>query len=126
MLAFCLLLAVAAGSASGAPSPDELSVIGVVVATQAKGSAAVLRSHGQTRVVGIGESAFGGRVAAIGYESVAMDFAGARVDVRVRAVKGSPGTGISSSASGASPSGSGPVRSSTGPSASTTPSSDNA
>lgn len=79
----CMLVLLAATAAAG-PGGD-VSVVGVVVAAQPQGSAAVLRSRDQTRVVGVGESAFGGRVAAIDYDTVAMDFAGTRVDVRVRA-----------------------------------------
>jgi type II secretion system protein C len=121
MISLSLLLLLAASSAAAStsvPGADEVSVVGVVVAAQPKGSAAVLRSHSQTRVVGVGESAFGGRVAAIGYESVAMDFAGTRVDVRVRAVKGAGATTPAISSAASSAAGSSPLRTAGTPAAS--------
>jgi type II secretion system protein C len=79
-LAICLL-------AAAAVTPDDLSVLGVVVSTHADHSSALLRGRGQTRVVGVGDAAFGGKVAAIGPEAVTLDFDGTSVDVRVRGTK---------------------------------------
>jgi type II secretion system protein C len=80
LLAICLLAATIA-------TPDDLSVVGVVVAKHADHSSALLRARGQTRVVGVGDAAFGGKVSAIGPEAVTLDFDGTPVDVRVRGTK---------------------------------------
>jgi type II secretion system protein C len=65
--------------------PADLEALGVVVNPRSGGSVAVLRSGARTRVVAIGETAFGGRVAAIGERSVWLDFGGTRVEVRLPA-----------------------------------------
>jgi type II secretion system protein C len=91
MLAFFLVMATTAAA------PDlaaDLSVVGVVVGAPAERRAALLRSHGQTRVVGVGDSAFGGKVAAIGQEAVTLDFDGSSVEVRVRGAKGPAATAV--------------------------------
>jgi type II secretion system protein C len=77
MLMLAFLLAAAA-------APD-VNVVGVVVSPQAAESVAIVQSRGQTRIVKVGESAFGGRVARVAHDSVAFEFADQRVDVRVRA-----------------------------------------
>src|SRR5262245_38158958 len=59
-----------------ASAPADLQVVGVVVSRDPLRSVAVLRSGGRTRLVSIGESAFGGRVALVGRESVTLDFGG--------------------------------------------------
>jgi type II secretion system protein C len=64
-------------------APADLEALGVIVNPRSGGSVAILRSGARTRVVALGETAFGGRVAAIGERSVWLDFGGARVEVRL-------------------------------------------
>ena len=75
--------------------PADLSAVGIVAARDASRSVVLLRSGGRTRVVSVGENAFGGRVTAIRADSVAMEFEGRRLDLRlsgdsVRAVASAP------------------------------------
>lgn len=72
-----LLLALAAAVPAG------LEAVGVVVARRPEASVAILRSDGRSRVVGIGDSAFGGRVAEITSRGVLMEFGGAQSLVRL-------------------------------------------
>ena len=46
-------------------------------------SVVLLRSGGRTRVVGIGENAFGGRVTAVAADSVTLEFEGRPATVRL-------------------------------------------
>lgn len=73
-----LLAAVALAS-----SPPDLQVVGVVVARSAERSVAILRSAGRTRVAGVGDSAFGGRLVAVATNGATLDFGGTTVDVRL-------------------------------------------
>ena len=70
-----------------AAAPPDLSAVGIVMSPRAEARAAVLQSGGRTRVVGVGDAAFGGRVAAIESDHVAVDFDSGRV--RLRLVAGS-------------------------------------
>jgi type II secretion system protein C len=65
--------------------PPDLVALGVVLSPRDGASVAILRSGARTRVVAAGETAFGGRVAAIGERSVSLDFAGTLVEVRLAA-----------------------------------------
>ena len=65
--------------------PPDLTAIGLVVSPRPGRSVAVLVSQGRTRVVSVGEAAFGGRVLEIGATSVALDFDGKRVEVPLAA-----------------------------------------
>jgi general secretion pathway protein C len=90
---FAVLLAAALSSA-----PADLSAVGIVASRDASRSVVLLRSGGRTRVVSVGENAFGGRVTAIRADSVAMEFEGRSVDVRlsgdsVRAAAPAPAPG---------------------------------
>jgi type II secretion system protein C len=76
MLGVLLALVVAA------PAPD-VQLLGVVVARSPERSVAILRSAGRTRVAAVGDSAFGGRVAAVAADGVSLDFAGETVRVRL-------------------------------------------
>ena len=67
-----------------AAAPADVSAAGVVLAGSPERSVAVLRAQGQSRVVRTGENAFGGTVVAIAADKVTLDYAGERVDVRVR------------------------------------------
>ena len=73
-----------------AAPPSDLSAVGIVMSARAEARTALLQSGGRTRVVGIGDTAFGGRVAAIESDHVAVDFDSGRV--RLRLVTGA-GTG---------------------------------
>lgn len=76
MICLALLVALAV------PPPD-LTAVGIVLGGGTESSVALLRSSGRTRVVRVGESAFGGRVTAIAHGVVSMEFATDRVDVRL-------------------------------------------
>ena len=78
--------------------PADLSAVGIVAARDASRSVVLLRSGGRTRVVSVGENAFGGRVTAIRADAVAMEFEGRSVDLRlsgdsVRAAAPAPAAG---------------------------------
>jgi type II secretory pathway component PulC len=59
--------------------------VGIVLSPRLPARSAILRAGGRTRVVGIGETAFGGTVAAIEADSVSLDFASGRVRLRLSA-----------------------------------------
>ena len=71
-----------------AAAPADLSATGVVVSGAPERSVAVLRSQGQTRVVRVGENAFGGRVVAVAADGVALEYGSERVQLRVRSGSG--------------------------------------
>jgi general secretion pathway protein C len=66
-----------------ATAPADLAAVGVVVARRPEASVAILRAGGRSRVVGVGEAAFGGRVAEITATGVVLDFDGARTTLRL-------------------------------------------
>jgi len=66
-------------AAALATPPADLAAVGIVASRDSSHSVVLLRSGGRTRVVGIGESAFGGRVAAILPDSVTLEFEGRRL-----------------------------------------------
>ncbi len=78
------LLAAALGTA-----PADLIASGVIVHPDAARSSAILTSGGRTRVVSIGETAFGGKVVAIHATSVDLSFEGGPVTLRLSG--GDPG-----------------------------------
>jgi type II secretion system protein C len=60
-----------------APSPGPaIEALGLVRSAAAEHSVAILRSEGRTRVIAVGEKAFGARLLAIGADSVELDLAG--------------------------------------------------
>jgi type II secretion system protein C len=65
-------------------APTDLVAVGVVVARSPENSVAILRSEGRTRVVSVGDAAFGGRLLAVSRDQVSLVFEGERVDLRVR------------------------------------------
>ena len=77
-----LVLALALPVALEAP-PSDLAVAGVVLSSTSARSTAILTSGGKTRVVSVGDTAFGGRVVSLSAESVVLDFAGARQVLRL-------------------------------------------
>jgi type II secretion system protein C len=94
-LPFLLLLAVQTPAPAVAPlpasavaeapadAPGDLAVAGVVVGRSPERSSAILTAGGRTRTVGVGESAFGGRLVSVSSEAVALDFGGRHVELRV-------------------------------------------
>jgi general secretion pathway protein C len=73
-------------------APPDLAAVGIVASRNPSRSVALLRSGGRTRVVGVGETAFGGRVAAIAAGVVVVEFDGRRVELRLSADTASPVT----------------------------------
>jgi type II secretion system protein C len=65
--------------------PPDLKAVGLVTSSHKERSVAVLSSGGRTRVVGVGEMAFGGRVLEIGATTVALDFDGRRAEIPLAA-----------------------------------------
>ena len=78
LLGYVLALALAV-------APPDISAIGIVVSARVEARAALLQSGGRTRVVGVGDTAFGGRVAAIESDHVAVDYDSGRVRLRLAA-----------------------------------------
>jgi type II secretion system protein C len=78
MRALALFLALAA-------APPDIAAVGVVLARSPERSVAILRSAGRTRVVAVGESAFGGRLLSVDAQRAVLEFAGEQVEIRVRA-----------------------------------------
>ncbi len=76
-----------------ASPPLDLAAIGVVVARRPEQSVVLLRSGTRTRLAGVGESAFGGRVTAIGPESVRLEYETGVVEVHLRAATPPPRVG---------------------------------
>ena len=66
-----------------AAPPADLAAVGIVASRDPAHSVVLLRSGGRTRVVGVGENAFGGRVAAIAPDSVTIEFEGRRAVLRL-------------------------------------------
>jgi len=64
-----------------AAAPKDLVVSGVVVGKT--GSSVILTSGGKTRVVSVGDTAFGGRLTAVSAESVTLDFDGEPLVLRL-------------------------------------------
>src|SRR5215471_17953385 len=76
-----MLLALALAATLEAAPPADLAVSGVVVRKER--STAILTSGGKTRVVAVGDQAFGGRLVTVGAEEVRMDFGGRSVVLRL-------------------------------------------
>jgi len=76
-----LILALAAALET---APKDLAVTGVVVRKTKERSTAILSSGGKTRVVAVGDSAFGGRVVTVNAEGVTLDYAGERLVLRLQ------------------------------------------
>jgi type II secretion system protein C len=83
MLTWLLALAIPAAA-------PEIQVVGVVMAVSPERSVAILRSAGRTRVAGVGDSAFGGRLVAVALDGVTLDFGGERVKARLVAMSSAP------------------------------------
>jgi type II secretion system protein C len=76
-----MLVALVLAAAIQTGAPADLAVSGVVVRKDR--STAILSAGGKTRVVAVGDSAFGGRVVSITPEAVALEFGSQRVDLRL-------------------------------------------
>jgi type II secretion system protein C len=83
-----MLVALVLAAAIETAPPADLAVSGVVVRKER--STAILSSGGKTRVVGVGDSAFGGRVVAITPEKVALEFGEKRVELRLPTAQQAP------------------------------------
>lgn len=66
-----------------AVAPADLSATGIIVSPRPEKSAAILRSAGRSRVVVVGDAAFGGRVSTIESGRVVLDFEGQPVELRL-------------------------------------------
>jgi general secretion pathway protein C len=89
MLAAPLALLLALADAPAA-APKDIAVAGVVVGTTPDRSSAILVSGGRTRVVAVGEAAFGGRLVAVAKDSVTLEFGGQRLELRLPAAGAAP------------------------------------
>jgi type II secretion system protein C len=76
-----MLIALLLASLVGAP--NDLVALGVVLSPRPEASVAILRSGTRTRVVGVGERAFGGRILAISETRVSIEFESGPVEVRL-------------------------------------------
>ncbi|HEX6739406.1 MAG TPA: PDZ domain-containing protein [Vicinamibacteria bacterium] len=63
--------------------PADLAAVGIVLSPRPDASSAILRAGGRTRVVGVGDSAFGGKVAAISPGTVTVVFDEQRTELRL-------------------------------------------
>ena len=70
--------------------PTDITLAGVVVGTTPDRSSAILVAGGRTRVVAVGEAAFGGRLVAVARDSVTLEFGGARRELRLPAAAPAP------------------------------------
>jgi general secretion pathway protein C len=66
-----------------AAPPSDLAAVGIVYALRPDRSVAVVRSGGRTRIAGVGEAVFGGRVAVIAPGRVLLDYDGRTVELRL-------------------------------------------
>jgi type II secretion system protein C len=73
----------AAPAAVPSPAPQDLAVAGVVVGSMPGRSSAILTSGGKTRVVAVGESAFGARLLSVAADAVVLERDGERRELRL-------------------------------------------
>lgn len=87
--ALCLLWSSTLGAAPAPettappPPPAELSLSGLVRATDARRSSALLVAHGRSRVLTVGERAFGARLLAVDEAGVQLEVAGRTIALRL-------------------------------------------
>lgn len=92
-----------------ADAPADLGLSGVVLGRTPERSTAILASGGKTRVVAVGESAFGGRLVSVAAESVTLDFGGRTVELRLQSAPAAlPGASLPRPARPALPAGAPP------------------
>src|SRR5512147_1507235 len=91
---FCALLWVGSASpeagATQGPAAPAIEAVGLVRASIPTRSTAILRSQGRTRVVAVGETAFGVRLLAIGSDTVQLELGGQPVELRLAPAPASP------------------------------------
>jgi general secretion pathway protein C len=106
-VAFGLLVALAAGSPQAPPAAAPttpstaapvVTVSGVVVGKTPERSSAILTSGGKTRVVAVGESAFGARLVSVATDAVVVERDGARHELRLPTTVAAPVTARPTSA----------------------------
>jgi len=73
-----------------AAAPPDLALKGSVVARDEAASVAVLSSGGRTRIVAMGENAFGGQLVSVASDSVVLAFGEERATVRLSPPQASP------------------------------------
>ena len=73
-----------------AAAPPDLALKGSVVARDEAASVAVLSSGGRTRIVAMGENAFGGQLVSVASDSVVLAFGEERATVRLSLTAGKP------------------------------------
>ena len=66
-------------------SPPDLTAVGIVTSARPDRSVALLRSGGRTRLGSVGDTVFGGRIAAIAPDAVVMEFADGPKELRLLA-----------------------------------------
>jgi type II secretory pathway component PulC len=76
--------------AAALSAPPDLAAVGIVMSSRPEARTAVLTSAGRTRVVGIGEPAFGGRVTGIDHGVVTLEFEGGGLALRLTAQPPAP------------------------------------
>jgi type II secretion system protein C len=81
---FASPIALLLAAVATAPPPD-LGLKGCVVARNEEASVAVLSSAGQTRIVAVGEKAFGGQLVSVSPQGAVLVFGAERVTVRMAA-----------------------------------------
>jgi general secretion pathway protein C len=85
-LAFPIQAPAAASPAGPSDGPPSLAVAGVVVGKAPARSSAILKSGGKTRVVAVGESAFGARLVSVAPDGVVLEQDGVRRTLSLPAV----------------------------------------
>ncbi len=66
-----------------AVAPPDLAAVGVVSSARPERSVAMLRAGGRTRLGSVGDTVFGGRIAAIAPDAVVVEFADGRKELRL-------------------------------------------
>src|SRR5688572_25480403 len=87
--------------AAAVVAPPDLAAVGIVMSSRTEARVALLRAAGRTRVVAIGDLAFGGRVAAIEADSVSVDFESGLVRLRLSAGPAQPAAPATATATAA-------------------------
>ncbi len=101
LLAFAAILDTPAPGAGQTTAKPGLEAVGIVRSSTPARSVAILRSQGRTRVVGVGETAFGARLVSIGRETVHLERPGGPLElglVRAAATAAAPAPSASAAA----------------------------
>jgi type II secretion system protein C len=73
-----------------AAPPGDLAALGMVVGRPPASAVAILRSGGKTRVVAVGETAFGGRLLSVDGRAAVLEYGSGRVEVLLSASTAPP------------------------------------